>query len=106
MGKTLAEAWRSVGSPTSDKAVWGSETSHIPVWREGDPAKAEVGLGLEGEPGRSSLSKPFSNGTANRTHSSQCPNSNMAVFASGGRGAQVSIQRGRRTEFLIGAWVT
>ena len=85
MGKTLAEAWRSVGSPTSDTAVWGSETSHVPVWREGDPARAEVGLGLEGEPGRSSLSKPSSSGTANCTNSSQFPNSNMAVFGSVGK---------------------
>jgi len=46
MGKTLAEAWRSVGSPTPDKAVWGLETSHVPVWRKGDLPKAEKVLVL------------------------------------------------------------
>jgi hypothetical protein len=31
--RCLFEAWRSVGSPPPDKAVWGRPPDKLPVWR-------------------------------------------------------------------------
>ena len=34
-GQTLRKAWRSLGSPTPDTALWG-HSPDVPVWRDGD----------------------------------------------------------------------
>ena len=42
--KSRGKAWRSVGSPTSDKAVWG-HSPDVPVWRDVIPDETEVAPG-------------------------------------------------------------
>ena len=41
--QSLGKVWRSFGSPTPDKAVWG-HSPDVPVWREGDPPDEREGL--------------------------------------------------------------
>src|ERR1700756_3791166 len=36
----LGKAWRSLGSPTPDTAVWG-HSPDVPVWRDGDDTQRE-----------------------------------------------------------------